>query len=354
MGTYVDATAEQRAAGLENFTFDGVKLTTGEFFGPVTVAYKTYGKLSPKKDNLVFVCHSGSGDPHVSGFYPKSNLPGWWSSLIGSGRYINTDKFFVVCPNLFGGCYGSTGPSSKNPKTEKSYGSSFPKFQIKDIVACHQKLLGHLGVKKAKAVIGGSYGAMQTLQWMAAFPETLENAIPMAATASSPALSIACNSIGMKILIEDKEFNKGDYYEGTKPTLGLALARMSLELQFVSPEALQKEFGRERVDGEFKVADYLWKKSMKFANRADPNGFFNMLRSLNEYDLTEDGKKDLPEVFKKGEYKSLIISVRSDNLYLPKEVKKIVDALRENKKTVDHFEIDSDEGHDAFFTEVEQ
>ncbi|MBI2079759.1 hypothetical protein HYT84_03270 [Candidatus Micrarchaeota archaeon] len=154
--------------------------------------------------------------------------------------------------------------------------------------------------------------------------------------------------------MEDKDFNKGDYYDGNRPTLGLALARMSLELQFVSPESLQKEFGRQKVGGEFKVWDYLWKKSMKFAGRSDPNVFFNMLRSLNEYDLTDNGKKSLSEVFKKGDYKSLIISVRSDNIYLPKEVRKIVDALKENMKKVDHFEIDSDEGHDAFFTEVQQ
>ncbi|MDO8553817.1 MAG: homoserine O-acetyltransferase [Candidatus Micrarchaeota archaeon] len=352
MTTYIDATYEQRITDLEKITIGEFKLSNGDFFGPVDVAYKTYGKLSEKKDNTIFVCHSISGDCHVSDFYPNSTIPGWWSKLIGPGKYIDTNKFFVICPNVFGGCYGTTGPSSINPKTGKRYGSAFPKFSLKDVVTCHQKVLEYLGITKVNAVLGGSFGGTQVLAWMAYYPDSMKKAIPIACSPSTPVSSVAFNSIVKRILHNDKNFNNGDYYEIGQPTNTIALSRVALELQFVSHLELQKAYGRKIVDGEFAVSKSMWEKSLKFAKRFDANSFLLMLNSMDNFDL---GQNDvtLKKSLENGDYQMLGIAVSSDTLYSPVEMKKIINARKKNSKTARYYELKSSFGHDAFFNEID-
>ncbi len=351
MASYVDATYESRISGLDRFRFKDFVLNNGEFFGTVDVAYKTYGKLNADKSNAIFVCHSLSGDCHVSGKYPNSEVPGWWSSLVGPGKYVDTDKYFIVCPNIFGGCYGTTGPSSINPKTGRPYGPQFPKFSVKDIVACHQKVLEHLGIKKARAVFGGSFGGNQVLQWMASFPETLEKAVPMATSAATPALVVASQYTVKKILENDAAYMKGHYYEKGQPVNATALSRLALELQFVSSHELQKSYGRKKEGGEFVVAKSIWEKSMKFAKRFDANSFLFILNAIDNLDLGQDATA-LKKSFSRGDYEMLGIAVSSDTLYPSEEMKKVVEARRANGKNAKFYELQSPEGHDAFFTEI--
>ncbi len=226
-------------------------LESGAKLGPVTIAYETYGKLNEQKSNCILITHAFSGDSHVAGHYAtdkEGDKPGWWDFLVGPGKGIDTDRFFVVCPNILGSCMGSTGPGSINPETGKPYGLDFPMMTIGDMVDTQKTLIDHLGISRLLAVIGGSVGGMQVLEWCVRFPEMVRAAVPIATTMRHSALAIAFNEIARQSIMADPNWKKGNYYDGLKPDMGLAVARMVGHVTYLSDEAMRRKFGRKLQD----------------------------------------------------------------------------------------------------------
>ncbi|MBS3731920.1 MAG: homoserine O-acetyltransferase, partial [Desulfobacterales bacterium] len=235
------------------FTFaqppDEMVLDSGARLGPITLAYETYGTLNRDKSNVVLICHALTGDSHAAGYYSDADdKPGWWDNMIGPGKGIDTDKYFVICSNVLGGCMGSTGPSSVNPETGRAWGMDFPFVTIGDMVRAQKALMDHLGIKKILSMTGGSMGGMQVLQWCVQYPEMVRSAIPMATTMRHSALAIAFNEVARQAIIADPNWNNGDYYGGKKPDLGLSVARMIGHITYLSDEAMRRKFGRQLQD----------------------------------------------------------------------------------------------------------
>ncbi len=351
----------------KTFTFahppEAMALESGAVLSPVTLTYETYGRLNASKNNAVLICHALSGDSHAAGYYSKEDAkPGWWDFMVGPGKGIDTDKYFVVCSNILGSCYGSTGPCAPHPTTHKPYGLDFPFVTIGDMVCAQKALLDHLGVKKLLAVIGGSIGGMQVLEWAVRYPDMVLSAIALATTTRHSALAIAFNEVARQAIMADPNWNQGNYYDGAKPDMGLAVARMIGHITYLSDEALRQKFGRRlqnkmdvsfNFDVDFQVESYLRYQGGKFVERFDANSFLYITKAADYFDLKKNhGNGSLVKAFSKAKAKFLVISFTSDWLYPSYQSREMVQAMKKNKLDVSFCEIQADCGHDAFLLPI--
>ena len=341
-----------------------LELESGELLGPITLAYETYGQFNADKSNAILICHALSGDAHVAGYHsPDDKKPGWWDDCVGPGKAFDTDKYFVICSNVIGGCKGSTGPSSINPKTNKPYGLSFPVVTIADMVNAQRYLIDYLGIEQLLTVVGGSMGGMQALQWAVAYPDRVRSAIPLATTARLSPQSIALNEVGRQAIYKDVHWNGGDYYDSEfRPHAGLSLARMIGHITFLSDASMHEKFGRKLQYGdkygyhfktEFAVESYLQYHGDNFIRRFDANSFLYITKAMDYFDLA-NGYGSLARRFANVKAKFLVISFKSDWLFPSYQSKEIVSALMANGVDVTYCDIDSPYGHDAFLLEVDR
>jgi len=345
----------------EYYTFAGpheeLLLQSGEKIGPVTLAYETYGSLNSECTNAILVCHALSGSAHAAGYHsPEDKSPGWWDWYIGPGRAFDTNKYFIICSNVIGGCSGSTGPASLNPATGRAYAMGFPIITIADMVNAQHHLIRHLGIKKLLAVAGGSMGGMQALQWTISFPDEVESCIAIATSASLSAQGIALNEVGRQAIFNDPNWNGGNYYGHAVPGAGLSLARMIGHITYLSEKHMHEKFGRNfqrqgmQVKGssEFMVESYLHHQGVKFVERFDANAYIYITRAIDFFDLRGGYGGSLVNAFEKVESNYLVVSFTSDWLYPSDNSKEIVRALRVNGKNVNYTDIETDNGHDSF------
>lgn len=342
-----------------------LRLECGRHLGPVTVAYQTYGELSPRKDNAIFVCHALTGDAHVAGkHHPDDRKPGWWDGFVGPGKGIDTDRYFVICANVLGGCQGTTGPTSRDPSTGEWYGPNFPFLTVADIVRVHQGLVDYLEIPKLLAVVGGSLGGMQVLEWAARFPDRLASAIVLASGARLSAQGIAFNAVGRRAIYADPLFRDGDYMgHDEQPKFGLALARMIAHITYLSEQSIEMKFGRRlqdreelayelRHETEFQVESYLHYQGQRFVERFDANCYLLLTRAMDYFNL-EAAHGPLKEALGKTDARFLVASYTSDWLFPTYQSTEIVRALVEAKKDVTAIELESPFGHDAFLIDSE-
>jgi len=334
-------------------------LESGEVLTNYTIAYETYGKLSSRHDNAILVCHALSGDAHAAGFHPDTpNLPGWWDIMIGPGKAIDTDKYFVIVSNIIGSCMGSTGPGSINSETGSHYGLNFPVVTIGDMVKAQKALIDHLAIKKLLSVIGGSVGGMQTLEWSIRYPDMVFSAIPLATAQRHSALAIAFNEVARQAIMADPNWAKGDYYQGSEPDLGLAVARMIGHITYLSDAAMREKFGRRlqgkedfsfNFEADFQVESYLRYQGGKFVERFDANSFLYITKAADYFDLkAQHIGDDKQSAFAKAKAIFLVLSFTSDWLYPTYQSKELVKAMKRNNLDVSFCEIEAQWGHDAF------
>ena len=318
--------------------------------------YETYGSLNSTFSNVILICHALTGDHHVAGVYEAGDeKPGWWNHIVGPGKPIDTSKFFVVCSNCLGGCRGSTGPLSESPNG-KAYGSDFPDLSIRDMVRAQKLLLDYLGVQQLFAVVGGSMGGMQTLQWIVEFPDYLEKAIIIAATAQHSVQTIAFNEAGRRSIMDDPNWLDGKYAKGKGPLKGLGVARMMAHITYLSDLGMEEKFGGEkRLDSdpnfEFSVHRYLDYQGDKFINRFDANSYLKLTEALDRFDLV--GEKGLEASLKEVKAKTMILAFSSDWLYTPEQNKIIAKALHALGKPATYIQLDDMHGHDSFLIDSE-
>ena len=347
----------------KNFHIDvPIKLDSGEVLEEVNVAYETYGELNKEKSNAILICHALTGDAHAAGWHEGDRKPGWWEIVIGPGKALDSEKYFIICSNVLGGCKGTTGPSSINPKIGKEYGLDFPVITIGDMVRVQKKLVDSFGISQLAAVIGGSMGGMQVLEWMVTYPEMMKKAIPIATTASSSPQQIAFNDVGRQAIFSDPNWNMGNYYEtGKKPGNGLSLARMIAHITYLSDESMDIKFGRGLQDKDeisydfsvdFQVESYLKHQGESFVKRFDANSYLFITKAVDLFDLSRNDS--LIDGFKNIQCKVKVISVDSDWLYPTEQSTEIVTALNANDIEVSFSEIKSNYGHDAFLLEKGQ
>ena len=335
-------------------------LESGEKLGPVTLAYETYGELNADRSNAVLICHALSGDAHIAGYHKGEKKPGWWDDMVGHGKAFDTDKYYVICSNVLGGCKGSTGPGSVNPKTGVPYGLHFPLITIGDMVKAQQLLIKHLDIDKLRSVAGGSMGGMQALEWLRTAPDKLESAILIATAAMHSPQQIAFNEVGRQAIMADSHWQDGNYYEGRAPSKGLAVARMVGHITYMSETSMLDKFGRQQKNekqpfkftADFEVEGYLQNKGDSFVKRFDANSYLYITKAMDFFDLTEE--KPLHEVFQGLDAKLLVIAFRSDWLYPVWQSQQIVKACKIAGLNATYCEIDSTYGHDAFLLEIEQ
>jgi homoserine O-acetyltransferase len=367
-------------------------LESGATIGPVDVEYETYGELAPAKDNVILIAHALSGDAHAAGWDKNAEAtgrlfrqrkPGWWDTMIGPGKPIDTRHFFVLCSNVLGSCYGTTSPASINPSTGKPYGLSFPVVSVEDWVKLQARLLERLGIERLYAVIGGSLGGQQALEGALRCPGRVEKALVLAASSRLSTQGLAFNAVGRYSIMHDPAFNHGDYYGGTPPEHGLAAARMLAHITYLSDEGMVKKFGRRRTprDGrrpgtrapdakpglghgffnneffgpEFEVESYLDHQGRSFVERFDANSYLYVTRAMDHYDAAATwGGGDLTEACGRVQSKILVASFSSDWLYLPAHCRELAFALTRRRKAVSYADLPSAYGHDAFLIETEQ
>ena len=339
-----------------------LELDCGRGLAPIDVAYETYGRLNEAGDNVVLICHALSGDAHVAGYNsPDDKKPGWWDAMVGPGKGIDTDKYFVVCSNFLGGCGGTTGPSSINPRTGRAYGLDFPIITISDMVKVQKLLLDRLGIKELLAVIGGSIGGMQVLQWALAYPEFVRAAVPVATSSHLGAQSIAFDTVGRNAVLADANFAEGQYHDRKGPDRGLAIARMIGHITYLSEQGMREKFGRQLrsaeeysydFNSEFAVETYLDYQGQTFVERFDANSYLYITKAADYFDLEKD-YGSLAGAFDKVQSRFLVASFASDWLFTPAQSEEIVDALITNGKDVSFCNIASSYGHDAFLLETE-
>jgi len=343
---------------------DAMRLVSGRDIGPVTLAYETYGELNEERSNAVLVLHALSGSAHAAGYHSSDDpYPGWWDLYIGPGKALDTRKYFVICSNIIGGCSGSTGPSSINPATGAEYALDFPIVTIQDMVQAQWHLIRHLGIEKLLAVIGGSMGGMQALQWAISFPDMVRSVIAIASAAALSAQAIAFNEVGRQAIFRDPNFNGGNYYHGVKPQDGLSLARMIGHITYMSEKLMHEKFGRRLqnseplgfdFDTEFMVESYLHHQGIKFVGRFDANSYLYITKAMDYFDLKSDFGGSLARAFEKVTADFFLISYTSDWLYPSEQSREIMKALRANGTHAMYTEIESDNGHDTFLLDDEQ
>jgi len=340
---------------------DPLYIECGSSLKDVTVEYETYGQLNTARNNAVLVCHALSGDAHVAGYHSDDDAkPGWWDNMVGPGKALDTNKYFIICSNILGGCKGTTGPGSVNPETGKPYGMDFPVITIHDMVVCQQKLIDYLQIEKLLAVIGGSMGGMQALEWAVTFPDRVVSVIPIATTYRTSAQSIGFDEVGRQAIFSDPNWNNGNYYEGTSPDRGLAIARMIGHITYLSDKSMHEKFGRNLreknkfgydFNQEFQVESYLHYKGAQFTKRFDANSYLYITKAMDYFDLTI-GHPSLAASLQRAACKSLLIAFSSDWLFPSYQTKQIANALRSHSSDVTYVEIESDYGHDAFLLEA--
>jgi len=366
MSEYIEHDKNGVSVGLVEkkfFTFaeppDEIILESGEKLGPITIAYETLGTLSDDKDNVILILHALSGDSHVAGYYGEDDQkPGWWDIMVGPGKGIDTDRYFVICSNILGSCMGTTGPCSINPKTGQPYGLGFPVITIGDMVRIQKTLMDHLGINKILSVIGGSIGGLQVLEWCVAYPEMVISSIPLASTTRHSALAIAFNEVARQAIMADPNWNNGDYYSGPKPDLGLAVARMIGHITYLSDESMRHKFGRRlqdksdfsfNFDADFQVESYLRYQGKKFVERFDANSFLYITKAADYFDLKkQQGSGSMLRPFSRTRAKFLVASFTSDWLYPTYQSKAMVQSMKKTGLDVSFCEIDAEWGHDAF------
>lgn len=339
-------------------------LENGHELGPITVAYETYGTLNDQCDNVILVEHALTASSHAAGFNsPEDKNPGWWDVMIGPGKAVDTDKYFVICSNILGSCYGTTGPTSLNPDTGKPYGSSFPMIGIRDMVRVQHELLKHLGVTRIRGIIGGSMGGMQALEWSLLYPDMVESLLLIATAARSSPQSIAIHKVGTQAIMDDPNWDGGNYYDKEIPEKGLSVARMLGHITYLSEEWLWEKFGRKHEDpvkikssleSKFEIEKYLEYQGAKFVQRFDANSYIYVMRSIDIYDAGE-GYASLTESFKRIKTrKVLVVSYSSDWLYPSYQSAEVVEALEANNIDVSYNEIDAPYGHDSFLIDYKK
>ena len=339
---------------------DELLLDSGEKLGPVTLAYETYGTLNDSKSNAILVMHALSGDAHAAGLHAGETSPGWWDDMIGPGKGLDTDKYFVICSNVIGGCKGSTGPSSTDPRTGKPYALSFPSITIKDMVEAQRRLIDHLKIGKLLSVVGGSMGGMQALQWVVSYPDRIRSAIPIATTLKHAPQQIAFDEVGRQAVMADVNWRDGDYYGRALPARGLAVARMVGHITYMSDTSMAEKFGRQQKSDEhpskfgadFEVEGYLRYRGDNFVKRFDANSYLYITKAMDRFDLLSS--KKLSEVFKGVNAKILIIAFKSDWLYPTYQSQEILKACKLSGVNATFCEINSTYGHDAFLLEVDE
>jgi homoserine O-acetyltransferase len=341
--------------------FDGLELVSGKKIGPVTLAYETYGALNPERDNAILILHALSGSAHAAGFNsPDEKYPGWWDLYIGPGKAFDTDKYFIISSNVLGGCNGSTGPASINPATGKQYGLDFPIVTIEDMVRAQYSLVRHLGIEKLLCAAGGSMGGMQSLTWSILYPEMVKSVMAIATTARLSAQGIAFHEVGRQAIMNDPNWNSGNYYGNMVPASGLSLARMIAHITYLSEKNMHERFGRKfqeqnpdtfSFDTEYQVESYLHHQGIKFVDRFDANSYLYITRAIDLFNLARSGDGSLMTAFENVQANYLVVSFTSDWLYPSAMSREIVSALRANGKNVIYTDIDTDKGHDSFLVE---
>lgn len=372
----------------QTYTFaeppDQLVLESGERLGPITLAYETYGQLNADRSNAILVLHALSGDAHAAGISAEDDGPsaielgldgatqpspsaidhrrlGWWDTMVGPGKAFDTERYFVISSNVIGGCRGSTGPSSIDPRTGRPYGLSFPVVTIGDMVRAQEHLIDHLGIERLLAVTGGSMGGMQALEWTVNHRDRVAACIPIATCARLSAQGIAFNEVGRRAIMADPNWQQGDYYGSATPDAGLAIARMVGHITYLSDDSMRHKFGRRLRDKEkygfdfsldFEVESYLRYQGKSFTKRFDANTYLYITKAIDYFDLA-NGHRSLVEAFRGVTARFLVISFTSDWLYPSYQSKEVVRALKATGGDVTYFEVDSSYGHDAFLLETE-
>src|SRR5579883_1167514 len=340
--------------------FESIALEGGATLSPVEVAYETYGHLNAAKSNAILITHAFTGDAHAAGISHETGKPGWWDNMIGPGKAFDTDRYFVICSNVLGGCQGTTGPASINPATGRPYAMSFPVITIRDMVKLQKLLVESLGIRRLLCVAGGSMGGMQALEWATSFPEMVRCCIPIATTWRHSAQQIAFNEVGRQAIMADPDWCEGDYYDKKPPARGLAVARMIGHITYMSDTSMREKFGRRLRDkdafgfdfsADFEVESYLRYRGSQFVNRFDANSYLYITKAMDYFDLSA-GHPSLAAAFDKTRARFLVISFTSDWLYPTYQSREIVGALRSRNLDVAFCELTSTYGHDAFLLEA--
>jgi homoserine O-acetyltransferase len=339
-----------------------LKLDAGVELSPFQIAYQTYGTLNPERTNAVLICHALTGDQHVINQHPVTGKGGWWETMVGPGRPIDTERYFVICANVVGACMGTTGPASLNPATGTPWGLDFPVVTIRDMVRAQAMLLDHLGIGTLFAVAGGSMGGMQVLQWAASYPERVFAALPIACATRHSAQNIAFHEVGRQAIMADPEWRQGRYLiENTNPRRGLAVARMGAHITYLSDAALHRKFGRRfqdrenptfSFDADFEVESYLRHQGITFVERFDANSYLYLTRAMDYFDIAADHNGVLAEAFRGIKTRFCVVSFTSDWLFPTSEARALVHALNASSARVSFAEIETDKGHDAFLLDV--
>ncbi len=340
------------------FDFDKLALDSGETLRPVRLAYETYGRLNADRSNAILVCHALSGDAHAAGKHAAhSRKTGWYDIAIGPGKTFDTNKYFVICSNVIGGCKGSTGPSSTNPRTGKPYGLSFPLVTMGDMAKAQKKLVEHLGIRKLFCVAGGSMGGMQVLEWLLRFPESVHSAMVLECTAKQYPMAMSFHHVGRESILKDPNWQGGNYYGKAIPKQGLSVARQVSHVTYLSHDTFSRKFGRKRKDAHgngrkfgvrYEVQSYLDYNGKSFVKRFDANSYLYITQAIDDFDLTAGGTKDLADVFIGVKAKVLLVSVTSDWLYPPEQVEELYAGMAEAGVPVVYRKVDVPYGHDAF------
>src|SRR5579871_4163232 len=340
--------------------FDTIALEGGTTLSPVEVQYETYGHLNAERSNAILIAHAFTGDAHAAGISHESGKPGWWDNMIGPGKAFDTDRYFIICSNVLGGCQGTTGPGSINPATGKPYAMSFPVITIRDMVRLQRMLIGRLGISQLLCVAGGSMGGMQALEWAVSFPEMTRSTIPIATTWRHSAQQIAFNEVGRQAIMADPDWAEGDYYDKKPPARGLSVARMVGHITYMSDESMREKFGRRLREKEkfgfdfgvdFEVESYLRYRGNQFVSRFDANSYLYITKAEDYFDLT-NGTGKLAEAFQTVDTRFLVISFTSDWLYPSYQSQEIVRVLRRVNGDVAFCDLQSNYGHDAFLVDI--
>jgi homoserine O-acetyltransferase len=373
IGSFVQFVPASKAAGLRevdapnslvvHFGADRpLKMDAGVSLSPLTIAYQTYGDLNANKSNAILVCHALTGDQHVANEHPITGKAGWWHTMVGPGRPIDTNRYFVIASNVIGGCMGTTGPASLNPATGRPYGLDLPVVTIKDMVHAQAMLIDHLGIDMLLCVAGGSMGGMQVLQWAASGADRVFAAMPIATAARHSSQNIAFHEVGRQAVMADPDWRQGRYLEeGVIPTKGLAVARMAAHITYLSDEALQSKFGRKlqdrsaptfSFDADFQIENYLRYQGTSFVDRFDANSYLYVTRACDYFDLAADYGGSLAHAFKGSKSRFCVVSFNSDWLYPTQASRAIVHALNAGGASVSFVDIETDRGHDAFLLDT--
>ncbi len=356
------------ASAVQTFTFDALPLQLGGSFGPVTLAYETWGTLNAAGDNVVLITHALTGDTHAhDAERPHDTKVAWWNPLIGPGRFFDTSRYFVICSNILGGCYGSTGPSSLDPETGQPYGMRFPVVTIGDMVRAQRRLIEHLGARRIAMVAGGSIGGQQALEWAVAYPELVDKVVVVAATAALTAQAVAFSEVQRQAILSDPRWQQGNYAPGEGPEAGLAIARMLAMITYQSEESMEMRFARRearRVDiaspggygdlgKRFDVEGYLFYQGNALVQRFDANSYLYISRAMDLYDVSE-GYASLEAALRRVRSKALFVGIRSDFLFPAARVRWLAEQVSAVGGDATYVELDSPHGHDAFLKEWEQ